>query len=105
MEVKIHCPCGTRYKFDVEPVDAQLPGPVSCPTCGADGTGAANASIQQALRAAAASYVMRLSVAAIVLQTACAWCRGFGRTAPSAAASGWMVPRACCDYRRACLHR
>ena len=49
MEVKIQCPCGTRYKFDVEPVDAQLPGPVSCPACGADGTGSGNAIIQQAL--------------------------------------------------------
>src|SRR5690242_7655177 len=51
MEVKVQCSCGTRYKFDVEPINGQLPGPVGCPTCGADGTAAANAIIQQALSA------------------------------------------------------
>src|ERR1051326_5714308 len=51
MEVKVQCPCGTRYKFDVELINGQLPGPVSCPTCGADGTAASNAIIQQSLSA------------------------------------------------------
>src|SRR5436189_3333610 len=51
MEVKVQCACGTRYKFDVEPVNDQLPGPVSCPTCGADGTAASNAIITQSLTA------------------------------------------------------
>jgi len=51
MEVKVQCACGTRYKFDVEPVNDVLPGPVSCPTCGADGTAASNAIIQQSLNA------------------------------------------------------
>jgi hypothetical protein len=49
MEVKVQCSCGTRYKFDVEPVSNQMPGPVSCPTCGADGTAASNAIIQQSV--------------------------------------------------------
>src|SRR5712671_1566614 len=49
MEVKIQCPCGTRYKFDVEPIDGRLPGPVNCPTCGVDGTAAGNAIVEQVL--------------------------------------------------------
>src|SRR5439155_2646216 len=55
MEVKIQCACGTRYKFEVEPIDGQMPGPVSCPTCGADGTGAGNAIIHQSLSSQSAA--------------------------------------------------
>src|SRR5688572_11371207 len=51
MEVKVQCSCGTRYKFDVEPVNNLMPGPISCPTCGADGTPASNAILQQSLNA------------------------------------------------------
>ncbi len=51
MEVKVECSCGQRYKFDVEPVSGRMPGPVSCPVCGTDGTVAANAIIQQRLAA------------------------------------------------------
>src|SRR3989442_4008632 len=51
MEVKVQCSCGTRYKFDVEPINNLMPGPVSCPTCGADGTAASNAIIQQSVNA------------------------------------------------------
>ncbi len=41
-EVKIECGCGTRYKFDAEPVNGQLPYTIQCPNCNADGTAAAN---------------------------------------------------------------
>src|SRR6266487_1920529 len=51
MEVKVQCSCGTRYKFDVEPINDQMPGPVSCPSCGADGTAASNAIIRQSVNA------------------------------------------------------
>ena len=54
MEVKIQCPCGTRYKFDVEPINGRLPGPVNCPTCGVDGTAAGNAIVEQAISGRAA---------------------------------------------------
>ena len=57
MEVKIQCPCGTRYKFDVEPINGLMPGPVSCPTCGVDGTAAGNVIIQQTLSSLAAPLV------------------------------------------------
>ena len=49
VEVKIHCPCGARYKFDVEPLHGLMPAPVDCPICGVNGTAAANAIIQQKL--------------------------------------------------------
>src|SRR6266542_3018129 len=48
MEVKIQCGCGTRYKFDWEPASG-LPAAVQCPTCGGDGTSAANQIIRQGL--------------------------------------------------------
>jgi hypothetical protein len=47
--VKILCGCGQRYAFDVEPVNGQMPSAVTCPTCGADGTAAANDLIAQSL--------------------------------------------------------
>ncbi len=40
--VKIECPCGQHYIFDVEPVNSRMPTRVACPNCGADGTLAAN---------------------------------------------------------------
>jgi hypothetical protein len=45
--VTIQCGCGQRYAFDVEPVDGRMPSAVTCPSCGADGTGAANAALAQ----------------------------------------------------------
>jgi hypothetical protein len=49
--VKVQCTCGQRYAFDVNPVDGHMPAPVKCPSCGADGTVAANQLIAQALAA------------------------------------------------------
>src|SRR5262245_23471512 len=42
MEISVQCTCGTKYKFDVEPVHGRMAAPVSCPACGADGTEQAN---------------------------------------------------------------
>jgi succinoglycan biosynthesis transport protein ExoP len=47
MEIKLHCECGQRYKFDVEPVNGRMPGPVRCPACGLDGTAKANDILRQ----------------------------------------------------------
>src|SRR5690242_19431429 len=55
MEVKVECACGTRYKFDIEPVNGRMPTPVQCPACGADGTGAANEFIGRKLPTASAA--------------------------------------------------
>ena len=47
MELKVHCDCGQKFKFDVEPVNGQMPFAVACPICQADGTTKANALLQQ----------------------------------------------------------
>jgi hypothetical protein len=54
MEVKVHCRCGTRFAFEVEPVNGRMPVRVKCPDCGADGTDFANEVIRQKLGGAAA---------------------------------------------------
>ncbi len=53
--IKIECACGQRYAFDVEPVEGRVPSPVACPTCGVDGTAAANAVIAGTLSVPAAT--------------------------------------------------
>jgi len=47
--VKIECDCGQHYAFDVEPVNGRMASEVACPSCGADGTPAANHAIAQQL--------------------------------------------------------
>jgi hypothetical protein len=47
MELKLVCDCGQKFKFDVEPVNGQMPYPVNCPSCGMDRTEAANAALGQ----------------------------------------------------------
>lgn len=51
MEIKIFCNCGAKYKFDVEPVNGQMPRAVVCPVCGVDGTAQANQIIRQQITA------------------------------------------------------
>jgi hypothetical protein len=53
--IKIICPCGQKYAFDVSPVDGRMPARIQCPRCGADGTTVANAIISLALGARSAS--------------------------------------------------
>ncbi|MBU6409721.1 MAG: hypothetical protein KGR98_04970 [Verrucomicrobia bacterium] len=47
--VKIICPCGQKYAFDVQPFDGRMPVPVFCPACGKDGTRDANHVIARIL--------------------------------------------------------
>jgi len=49
MEIKIECGCGTKFGFEVEPVNGRMPMPVNCPACGKEGTARANAILQQIL--------------------------------------------------------
>ena len=49
MDVKVQCPCGQAYQFEVEPVNNLMPCAVNCPACGADGTQLANESIAQSV--------------------------------------------------------
>src|SRR5262245_49113719 len=55
MEVKVTCNCGTKYKFDVEPVHGRMPMQVNCPSCGDDGTAQANEILRQAFSTRPAS--------------------------------------------------
>jgi len=49
MEIKIECSCGSRYKFDVEPVNGRSPTSLACPNCQASWTDHANAMIARQL--------------------------------------------------------
>jgi hypothetical protein len=55
MELKIVCGCGQKYSFDVEPIQDQMPFVVNCPSCGTDGTAAANTMLRGQFAAAPAS--------------------------------------------------
>src|SRR5437899_5413188 len=45
--IKVECGCGQHYAFDVDPNWPRMPQPVACPTCGVDGTSAANEALAQ----------------------------------------------------------
>jgi hypothetical protein len=45
-EIKVQCDCGQKFKFDVEPVNGQMPFQVKCPACNVDGTAKANLLLQ-----------------------------------------------------------
>ncbi len=64
MELKLQCGCGTKYKFDVEPIHGRMPAPVQCPTCGADGTTDANQFLAQHPNPSSAPAVRLVSAAA-----------------------------------------
>lgn len=49
MEIKIECPCGQPFEFDVEPENDRMPCEIQCPACGADATAQANVLISQQL--------------------------------------------------------
>ena len=51
MEIKIECSCGSRFKFDLEPVNGQSPTALACPNCNASWTEQANAIIAQSMPA------------------------------------------------------
>jgi hypothetical protein len=65
VELKVLCPCGTKFVFDVEPVDGHIPVPVGCPACGRDATELADAELAAKIPAApapSAATAPRLSV-------------------------------------------
>ncbi len=68
--VKIECACGQRYSFDVEPVNDQMPCSVQCPSCGRDGTKAANEALNYALIYAAVTVPSRFPVSPLVVLAA-----------------------------------
>ncbi len=58
MQIKIQCGCGTKYKFDVEPVNGRMPVAAICPGCGANGTLDANQQIAEQSGGSLPSYAM-----------------------------------------------
>lgn len=56
MELKIQCNCGTKFKFEFEPVNGRVPFQVVCPTCKADATEFANDWVAQQLGIPAPAY-------------------------------------------------
>src|SRR5207253_2489881 len=52
MNIKVLCPCGAKFRFEIEPVNGRMPGSVACPTCGGDATELANIVISQQLSGA-----------------------------------------------------
>jgi hypothetical protein len=42
LHVKIHCACGQKYAFDVQPREGRMPVAVACPVCKRDGTAEAD---------------------------------------------------------------
>ncbi len=57
MNVKIQCVCGTKFAFDVEPVNGRMPVNVNCPGCNNSALELANAEIQRQLASSAAVAV------------------------------------------------
>lgn len=49
MDVKVYCPCGAKFLFEIEPVGGRMPAPVKCPVCAADATELANKIIAEKL--------------------------------------------------------
>lgn len=62
MLIKLNCQCGTRYSFDVEPVNGRMPIKVACPGCGADGTEAANELIAKTAPAQSAPQAPQFTI-------------------------------------------
>ncbi len=60
MEIKLICACGTKFKFEVEPVHGRMPAAVNCPACGEDATGQANEFLSKPKPAAAAPIAVRM---------------------------------------------
>jgi len=49
MNIKLLCSCGTKFAFDIEPVEGRMPFTLNCPNCGLDATDYANQYIAQML--------------------------------------------------------
>src|SRR4051794_41167280 len=89
MEVKIECDCGTKFKFDVEPLHGRMPMPVGCPECASDRTAQANQFIAQNAAAVTASVSHAVPVARINVRPVMA---ATGVAAPEAVAAAPQRP-------------
>ena len=55
--MKIQCPCGAKYAFDVSPEMAQTPVRFVCQACGADSSDVVNGLIRQELGVDSLGYL------------------------------------------------
>jgi hypothetical protein len=67
ISIKILCPCGQKFAFDVEPVAGRMPSRVNCPACGRDATLTANQQIQAETPMKAGSPVKKTKNTAVVV--------------------------------------
>jgi len=70
VELRIECDCGTRFKFDVLPLNGRMPQRIECPGCGVDRTAAANEQLRARLTpepgaVATRSFALGLTGAAV----------------------------------------
>lgn len=94
MELKVRCHCGQKFKFDVEPVDGRMPFTVACPTCGTDGTEAANSALGQMFpRPALASVAAAAAPVAVAMSAPVGLRVGSVPAAPPPVVSDDNVPR------------
>src|ERR1700677_1058728 len=101
MELKVACPCGQKYLFDVEPVHGRMPFPVNCPACGMEGTQLANlalaqmpaASMSAPARPAPLPVAAPIPVAQLVPMAAPATAPIPAMYAPAPAPAGLRLPR------------
>src|SRR5215472_6063739 len=87
--MKVQCPCGAKYAFDVTPEMARDPVRFVCPGCGVDLSGPINELIRQELKLAPAPapVITAAPVPAAIPVAAAA-------PAPKAAASAVSIPAA-----------
>lgn len=89
MNVKIQCACGTKFAFEVEPVNGRMPMNVNCPGCNGSALDLANAEIARQLTATPAPPAARITVPPATIRVA-APVTPLASTAPSPVG----VPRA-----------
>jgi hypothetical protein len=70
MNVKIQCACGTKFAFEVEPVNGRMPMNINCPGCNAGALDLANAEIARQLAPTPASPAARITVPPATIRVA-----------------------------------
>ena len=89
MNVKIQCACGTKFAFEVEPVNGRMPMNINCPGCNTSALDLANAEIARQLAPAPTPPAARVAVPPVTIRVAAP-----AVPPPQAAPSPVGVPRA-----------
>ena len=83
MYIKIQCACGTKFAFEVTPVNGRMPQNVACPNCNASALDQANAEIQRQLGQVASAAPNPTPIAPPPSATAAGGLRVSGGNAPT----------------------